>query len=234
MVQRVRDKVDPLFATDKKKRRLKLVCRYQQYEAGNQIVQRVLAGLPKKGLIWHFQGSGKSLLMVFAAQKLRLQPALRNPAVLIIVDRIDLDAQISATFHPSDIPNLVRGESPRSWNGCCARIRARHTLVLSSIRCFQASARPFGFLVLDPIAGSSRCRLLPDSGLDERNPKVLTPCPLRGIHPFSGRQLATPVPLHHPHKQNHPTAARPVYRTHGIKPAFTCSGVIGVSRDRNR
>ncbi len=34
---------------------------------------------PKKGLIWHFQGSGKSLLMVFAAQKLRLQPALRNP-----------------------------------------------------------------------------------------------------------------------------------------------------------
>ena len=100
-----------LFATDKKKRRLKLVCRYQQYEAGNQIVQRVLAGAPKKGLIWHFQGSGKSLLMVFAAQKLRLQPALRNPAVLIVVDRIDLDAQISATFHASDIPNLVKAES---------------------------------------------------------------------------------------------------------------------------
>jgi len=100
-----------LFATDKKKRRLKLVCRYQQYEAGNQIVQRVLAGSPKKGLIWHFQGSGKSLLMVFAAQKLRLQPALRNPAVLIVVDRIDLDAQISATFHASDIPNLVKAES---------------------------------------------------------------------------------------------------------------------------
>ena len=99
-----------LFATDKKKRRLKLVCRYQQYEAGNQIVQRVLAGSPKKGLIWHFQGSGKSLLMVFAAEKLRLQPALRNPAVLIVVDRIDLDAQISATFHASDIPNLVKAE----------------------------------------------------------------------------------------------------------------------------
>jgi type I restriction enzyme R subunit len=35
----------------------------------------VLAGYPRKGLIWHFQGSGKSLLMVFAAQKLRLHPA---------------------------------------------------------------------------------------------------------------------------------------------------------------
>jgi type I restriction enzyme R subunit len=100
-----------LFATDSKKRRLKIISRYQQYEAANKIVQRVLAGAPKKGLIWHFQGSGKSLLMVFAAQKLRLQLVLRNPTVLIVVDRIDLDSQISATFHASDIPNLVKAES---------------------------------------------------------------------------------------------------------------------------
>lgn len=100
-----------LFATDKKKRRLKIVCRYQQFEAGNRIVKRVITGYPKKGLIWHFQGSGKSLLMVFAAQKMRLEPELRNPTVLIVVDRIDLDAQISATFHASDIPNLVKAES---------------------------------------------------------------------------------------------------------------------------
>jgi type I restriction enzyme R subunit len=100
-----------LFATDQKNRRLKIVCRYQQYDAANQIVQRVLAGSPRKGLIWHFQGSGKSLLMVFAAQKLRLQAALRNPAVLIVVDRLDLDAQISATFHASDIPNLIKADS---------------------------------------------------------------------------------------------------------------------------
>ena len=100
-----------LFATDRKKRRIKIVCRYQQYDAGNQIVQRVLAGHPKKGLIWHFQGSGKSLLMVFAAQKLRMQRDLKNPTVIIAVDRIDLDAQISATFHASDIPNLVKAET---------------------------------------------------------------------------------------------------------------------------
>ena len=100
-----------LFATDKKKRRLKIVCRYQQYEGANRIVERVLAGKPRKGLLWHFQGSGKSLLMVFAAQKLRLQPALKNPTVLIVVDRIDLDAQISATFHASDIPNLIKADS---------------------------------------------------------------------------------------------------------------------------
>src|SRR3954462_5704117 len=99
------------FATDKKHRKIKVICRYQQYEAANHIVDRVLAGKTKKGLIWHFQGSGKSLLMVFAAQKLRLHPALRNPTVLSAVDRVDLDTKISATFHSHDIPNLHAANS---------------------------------------------------------------------------------------------------------------------------
>jgi type I restriction enzyme, R subunit len=96
-----------VFAADRKHRKIKVIPRYQQYEATNRIVDRVLAGQPRKGLIWHFQGSGKSLLMVFAAQKLRLHPALGNPTVVIVVDRLDLDTQISATFHSHDIPNLV-------------------------------------------------------------------------------------------------------------------------------
>ena len=96
-----------LFATDKKHRRIKVICRYQQYETTNKMIGRVVAGYPKKGLIWHFQGSGKSLLMVFAAQKLRMHPRLGNPTVLIVVDRIDLDTQISATFNAADVPNMV-------------------------------------------------------------------------------------------------------------------------------
>lgn len=96
-----------LFATDKKHHRIKIICRYQQYEAVNLIVARVIAGKPRKGLIWHFQGSGKSLLMVFAAQKLRMHEALGNPTVMIVVDRIDLDTQITATFSAADIPNMI-------------------------------------------------------------------------------------------------------------------------------
>jgi type I restriction enzyme R subunit len=96
-----------IFATDKKHRRIKVICRYQQYFTTNQIVDRVVKGYPKKGLIWHFQGSGKSLLMVFAAQKLRMHSELGNPTVLIVVDRIDLDTQITATFNASDVPNMV-------------------------------------------------------------------------------------------------------------------------------
>lgn len=102
------------FATDRQRRKIKLICRYQQYEAVNQIVERVVEGRIRKGLIWHFQGSGKSLLMVFAANKLRLHPELGNPTVMIVVDRIDLDTQITATFNAADVPNTVpartRGE----------------------------------------------------------------------------------------------------------------------------
>ncbi|MFJ3684137.1 type I restriction endonuclease subunit R [Pseudomonas sp. NPDC090208] len=100
-----------LFATNKKKQRIKIICRYQQFEAANKIVERVLAGYPRKGLIWHFQGSGKSLLMVFAAQKLRMHAGLKNPTVLIVVDRIDLDSQITGTFTGADIPNLEKADS---------------------------------------------------------------------------------------------------------------------------
>jgi type I restriction enzyme R subunit len=96
-----------VFATDKKYRKYKVICRYQQYEGANLIVERVKSGYPKQGLIWHFQGSGKSLLMVFAAQKLRMITELNNPTVVIVDDRIDLETQITATFNASDIPNIV-------------------------------------------------------------------------------------------------------------------------------
>lgn len=96
-----------MFATDKKYRKYKIICRYQQYEGANLIVERVKAGYPKKGLIWHFQGSGKSLLMVFAAYKLRMLPELKNPSVVIVDDRLDLETQITATFNASDIPNMA-------------------------------------------------------------------------------------------------------------------------------
>ena len=102
-----------LFATDKKHHRIKIICRYQQYGGANLLVSRVVKGYPKKGLLWHFQGSGKSLLMVFAAQKLRMHQELGNPTVMIVVDRIDLDTQITATFNAADIPNMIGASTRR-------------------------------------------------------------------------------------------------------------------------
>lgn len=96
-----------VYATNNQKKKVKVVCRYQQYEGANTIVDRVTEGKIKKGLIWHFQGSGKSLLMLFAAQKLRKHLELGNPTIIIVVDRIDLDTQITATFNTSEVPNMV-------------------------------------------------------------------------------------------------------------------------------
>ncbi|MDN3205655.1 type I restriction endonuclease subunit R [Algoriphagus sediminis] len=100
-----------LFTTNKKKQRIKILPRFQQYEGANKIVDRVLEGRIKKGLIWHFQGSGKSLLMVFAAQKLRRSQDLKSPTVMVLVDRTDLDTQISGTFNAADVPNVESTDS---------------------------------------------------------------------------------------------------------------------------
>jgi type I restriction enzyme R subunit len=100
-----------LFTTNKKKHRTKIICRFQQYEGANKIVERVIEGKIKKGLIWHFQGSGKSLLMVFAAQKLRKTSELKSPTVIVLVDRTDLDTQITGTFNAADVANVITTDS---------------------------------------------------------------------------------------------------------------------------
>ena len=102
------------YATQKNKHRIKIIARYQQYEGTNKIVNRVVDGHPKKGLLSHYQGSGKSLLMLFAAKKLSHISRLKNPTVIIVVDRLDLDSQISNTFYSADAPNLVKAENRKS------------------------------------------------------------------------------------------------------------------------
>lgn len=110
-----------LFSTNKKKRRIKIIPRFQQYEGANKIVERVKEGRIKKGLIWHFQGSGKSFLMVFAAQKLRREPDLKSPTVIVLVDRTDLDTQISGTFNAADIANVETTDSIKELQGLLER-----------------------------------------------------------------------------------------------------------------
>lgn len=110
-----------VFATDRSHRKIKVICRFQQYDAANRMVDRVVEGRVRKGLIWHFQGSGKSLLMVFTANKLRQHDELGNPTVLIVVDRIDLDTQITATFNAADVANMVTTESRSELHNLLSR-----------------------------------------------------------------------------------------------------------------
>jgi type I restriction enzyme R subunit len=128
-----------LFSTDKKKRRIKIIPRFQQYEGANKIVDRVKEGRVKKGLIWHFQGSGKSFLMVFAAQKLRRMAELKSPTVIILVDRTDLDTQISGTFNAADIANVETTDNIRDLQNLLERDTRK--IIVSMIHKFR-DAKP--------------------------------------------------------------------------------------------
>jgi len=90
---------------------VKKIARYQQYRAANKIVDRVTETNLKQGIIWHTQGSGKSLTMLFTAYKLRNHLKLNNPTVYIIVDRKDLRTQIGDTFEDCVFPNTTKPEN---------------------------------------------------------------------------------------------------------------------------
>lgn len=95
---------------------IKKICRYQQLRAVNKMVERVIEDKHRKGLIWHTQGSGKSLTMVFAALKLKFHRGieharLKNPNILVVTDRKDLDAQITGTFRACGLPNPKHARS---------------------------------------------------------------------------------------------------------------------------
>ncbi|MBB3772522.1 type I restriction enzyme R subunit [Angulomicrobium tetraedrale] len=125
---------------------IKKMCRYQQFRAVNRIVARVLEGTHRQGLIWHTQGSGKSLTMVFAALKLKTHrtiasDALTNPNILVLTDRVDLHSQISGTFVACGLPNPTTIDSIKELH---ARIGSGKDglTALSTIFKFQGSNQP--------------------------------------------------------------------------------------------
>lgn len=125
---------------------VKKISRYQQFRAVNKIVQRVIDGEHRKGLVWHTQGSGKSLTMVFAALKLKMHytldtPALKNPNIMVLTDRIDLDDQISSTFVACGLPNPDRAASIGDLHKAM-HAGADGLTVLSTIFKFQGSDKP--------------------------------------------------------------------------------------------
>jgi len=82
------------------KTRVKIVSRYQQYRAMLKIIDRLRKGptpTKRSGVIWHTQGSGKSLAMVFVIRKLRMCDNLKDIKVCLINDRKDLEEQLGKT-----------------------------------------------------------------------------------------------------------------------------------------
>ena len=94
-----------IFEAGKKK-----ICRYQQYFAVKAMLQRIKQD-KKGGVVWHTQGSGKSITMVYITKKIMEDKEIQNPQVVIATDRVDLDKQIHKTF------NRIGVEAARATTG---------------------------------------------------------------------------------------------------------------------
>ena len=125
---------------------IKKLPRYQQYRAVNAAIKRITDGQrpeERGGVVWHTQGSGKSLTMLWLATKLRREPALNNPTIVVVTDRKQLDDQISRTFKRCGFPAPEQAGSGRDL---------RRLLTSSTGRTVMTTIQKFGE-VLAPPAG---------------------------------------------------------------------------------
>ncbi len=100
-----------VFDGDGRGNKIKKVAASHQYYATNAIVETTvkasgIAGDGRSGVVWHTQGSGKSLTMVFYSGKIAQDPRMNNPTIIVLTDRIDLDDQLFTTF--SNCNHLLR------------------------------------------------------------------------------------------------------------------------------
>jgi len=102
-----------LYETDSG-RTIKKIARYQQFRAVQKTIERLRAPGDRKskgGVIWHTQGSGKSLTMVFLTQKIRRDPLLRDYKLVFLTDRTQLDGQLTATFRNAQGESVLNASS---------------------------------------------------------------------------------------------------------------------------
>ncbi len=129
----------------------KKVARYQQYFTVNGLLQRIKErdgeGRRKGGVVWHTQGSGKSLTMVMFAKSLALETGLHDHRIILVTDRIDLDDQIKRTFEHCGLEPV----KARTGNHLVEMLKAKKERVITSlINKFEASASVKGARFNDP------------------------------------------------------------------------------------
>ena len=117
---------------------VKKLPRYQQYRAVGVALERLLSGSKPEergGVVWHTQGSGKSLTMLWLATKLRREPRLQNPMIVVVTDRTQLDRQISGTFERCGFPAPEQAASTRGLRRLLTSAGSR--TVMTTIQKFE-------------------------------------------------------------------------------------------------
>ena len=129
-------------------RLVKKLPRYQQYRAVGAALDRIRRGRSPQergGVIWHTQGSGKSLTMLWLAVKLRRETrlgVLDNPTILVVTDRVQLDRQITATFENSSFPAPEQASTARDLRRLLTTGAGR--TVMTTVQKFEAAMEGSG------------------------------------------------------------------------------------------
>lgn len=132
-------------------RLIKKVARYQQYRAVNKVIQRLKSGTDRKeksGVVWHTQGSGKSLTMVMLAVKMRRDPELQQYKLVFVTDRTQLDSQLSNTFRAAQSETIYNASSVAELKTLLSRDSS--DIVTAMVQKFQEAEADGDFSDLNP------------------------------------------------------------------------------------
>jgi type I restriction enzyme R subunit len=130
---------------------IKKVARYQQFRAVNKVIERLKNGATRKdksGIVWHTQGSGKSLTMVMLAVKMRRDPVLQQYKLVFITDRTQLDEQLSSTFRDAQGETVLNADSVATLKTLLKKDSS--DLVTAMVQKFQDAEKEGGFTDLNP------------------------------------------------------------------------------------
>ena len=116
----------------------KLIARYMQFDAVELMVARAHAGQSRRGLIYHTQGSGKTLAMVFAAGQLLQDPGLANPTIVLVADRVELVRNAWDQFRTTNMPRLLAPSTARELHDLLGR-EDRRGLVFTTVHKFAGA-----------------------------------------------------------------------------------------------
>lgn len=130
---------------------IKKIPRYQQFRAVHKTIARLKSSEPSKkaqgGVIWHTQGSGKSLTMVFLIIKMRRDPVLSQYKLVFITDRTQLDKQLTATFKRAQNETVQRAKSVANLKQLLQKDAS--DIVTAMVQKFQENSDSFDFPVLN-------------------------------------------------------------------------------------
>ncbi len=163
-------RVFTVFKTNDKGRKIKVVGRYQQFRAVKIATQRLIDGknsMERGGIIWHTQGSGKSLTMMFMVREMKLRPELMSWKIIFVTDRTQLEEQLAETGQSIGFTiksaNFINPKSPANGQSLKELLRNDNSdLVMAMIHKFQENGDLTGLEIFPELNKSSNILVMTD------------------------------------------------------------------------